>query len=525
MNIRETTPKSLSNHSSIRRPLSGSAPYGSILETIGDTPVVRLNKIGPEHINLYAKLEAFNPMASVKDRLALGVIEAAERSGALKPGMTVIEATSGNTGIGLAMVCAQKGYPLVIVMAESFSLERRKLMRFLGAKVILTPAAERGTGMLYAAERLAEKHGWFWTRQFQNEANADIHSATTAREIMSDFASAGLDYWVTGAGTGGTLKGVARVLKAESPHTKIIVAEPENSQIMNSDIRQKCHKDGSPARSHPNARAHPIQGWSPDFVPKLSMDAIDTGLVDRFVPVSGTLSLHLTRDLAIREGIFCGISGGATLAAALEVAETAPAGSRILTMIPDTGERYLSTILFDDIAEEMSDEERDIIESIPPMPRKAAPAKEDTAPDFGKEDADFINGVIDSSEEPVVMFGFEWCEFCWSVRKLFDKAGIAFRAIDVDSAEYRKADRGGRLLRALFDRTGRRTVPQIFVGGHFVGGASETLAAFNDRTLHDRLTGIGRPVGTNPVEDALSLLPRWARRPASTHDRSQPGGS
>src|SRR5476651_1658493 len=231
--------------------------YQNILETIGNTPVVRINKLGPSGINLFAKLEAFNPLGSVKDRLALGVIEAAEKSGELKPGQTVIEATSGNTGIGLAMVCAAKGYPLVLTMAEPFSVERRKLMRFLGAKVVITPAAERAVGMIKKTEELAEAHGWFMTRQFENEANADIHSRTTAREIIDDFAGERLDYWVTGYGTGGTLKGVARVLAKERPDTKIIVCEPTDAQLLGSGIEQARKPDGSPAAPHPTFKPHP----------------------------------------------------------------------------------------------------------------------------------------------------------------------------------------------------------------------------------------------------------------------------
>ena len=261
------------------------ARYDSILETVGNTPAVRINNLAPEGVNLYAKLEAFNPLGSVKDRLALGVIEDAERRGLLKPGQTVIEATSGNTGIGLAMVCAQKGYPLVIVMAEAFSVERRKLMRFLGAKVVLTPAAERGMGMLKKVNELAAKHGWFVCNQFDNEANADFHSRTTAREILADFADTGLDYWVTGAGTGGTLKGVSRVLKAESPKTQIILCEPDNAQVLGSGIGQLRGVDGKPLESHPTARPHPMQGWSPDFIPKLTEDALKASHADRIVAV------------------------------------------------------------------------------------------------------------------------------------------------------------------------------------------------------------------------------------------------
>ena len=248
--------------------------FENILETVGRTPVVKVAKLAPAGVELFVKLEAFNPLGSVKDRLALGVIEAAERNGELKPGQTVIEATSGNTGIGLAMVCARKGYPLVVTMAENFSVERRKLMRFLGAKVVLTPAAEKGTGMVAKALELAQTHGWFLCRQFENEANPDFHSRTTAVEILEDFAGDRLDYWVTGTGTGGTLKGVARVLKKERPETRIIVCEPDNSPLLGSGIRQPRGPDGSPSESHPFFRPHLMQGWTPDFIPKLVEDAV-----------------------------------------------------------------------------------------------------------------------------------------------------------------------------------------------------------------------------------------------------------
>jgi cysteine synthase A len=250
------------------------ARFANILETVGNTPVVKVAKLAPPGIDLYVKIEAFNPLGSVKDRLALGVIEDAERRGALKPGQTVVEATSGNTGIGLAMVCAQKGYPLVVTMAESFSVERRRLMRFLGAKVVLTPPPAGGTGMVVKAVELAEKHGWFLTRQFENEANADFHSRTTAREIVDDFAGDRLDFWVTGFGTGGTLKGVARVLAKERPETRIVLAEPADAPLVSSGTRQERNADGTPAARHPAWKPHPIQGWSPDFIPKLAGDAI-----------------------------------------------------------------------------------------------------------------------------------------------------------------------------------------------------------------------------------------------------------
>ena len=348
--------------------------FKSILETVGRTPVVRIKKLGPKHVNVFAKLEAFNPMGSVKDRLALGVIEAAERSGALKPGQTVVEATSGNTGIGLAMVCAEKDYPLVVTMAESFSVERRKLMRFLGARVVLTPASEKGSGMLAKAVELADRHGWFLCRQFENEANADIHSRTTAREILEAFSDAPLDYWVTGVGTGGTLKGVARVLKQARPGIRIAVAEPDNARILSSGLRQKRAADGGPGESHPHFRPHLMQGWTPDFIAKLAEEALDHGLVDEIVPVKGGEAIRLARALARSEGIFAGISAGATLAGALELAARAAPGTNILCMLPDTGERYLSTPLFEDILADMSAEEIEISRSTPGFRFDAATA-------------------------------------------------------------------------------------------------------------------------------------------------------
>jgi cysteine synthase A len=339
--------------------------YENILETIGNTPIVRINKLGPKGINLFAKAESFNPLSSVKDRLALGVIEAAEKSGDLKPGQTVVEATSGNTGIGLAMVCAAKGYPFVCVMAESFSIERRKIMRFLGTKVVLTPASEKGSGMINKAKELAAEHGWYLTRQFENEANADMHTRTTAVEILNDFADAQLDYWVTGFGTGGTLKGVGRVLKKESPATKIILCEPDNAQLLASGVAQERNDDGSPAASHPSFSPHPMQGWTPDFVPLLTEDALGLHLADRILPVNGKDALKASRDLARQEGIFAGISSGATLAGALQICAEAPEGANVLCMLPDTGERYLSTPLFDDIEVEMDADEAEISRSTP----------------------------------------------------------------------------------------------------------------------------------------------------------------
>jgi cysteine synthase A len=347
--------------------------YQSILETVGNTPVVKINRLGPKGVNLYVKVEAFNPLGSVKDRLALGVIEAAEKSGELKPGQTVIEATSGNTGIGLAMVCAAKGYPLVITMAESFSVERRKLMRFLGAKVILTPAAERAVGMINKAVELAKANGWYLTRQFENEANPEIHSRTTAREILADFAGEKLDYWVTGYGTGGTLNGVARVLAKESPDTKIIVCEPTDAQLLGSGIEQSRNPDGSPAAAHPTFKPHPMQGWTPDFIPKITGDAVAMKVIDRLIPIPGPEAMRCSQELATKEGIFVGITSGATFAGALKIAAEAKPGTNILCMLPDTGERYLSTPLFADVAADMNEEELNISRSTPGAQLKTNP--------------------------------------------------------------------------------------------------------------------------------------------------------
>jgi cysteine synthase A len=352
------------------------AKFANILETIGNTPVVKVDKLAPKGINLYVKIEAFNPLGSVKDRLALGVIEDAERKGLLKPGQTVIEATSGNTGIGLAMVCAQKGYPLVVTMAESFSVERRKLMRFLGAKVVLTPAPAGGTGMVAKAVELAKTHGWFLTRQFENEANADIHSRTTAREILADFTGERLDYWVTGFGTGGTLKGVARVLEQERPETRIVLVEPTDAPLVTSGTRQERNQDGSPAARHPAWKPHPIQGWSPDFIPKLAGDAVETGRIHRVITVTPPEAMRWSRQLAATEGIFVGISAGGTFAAAMEVAAGASPGSTVLCMLPDTGERYLTTPLFADVPADMTADEAAILHSTPtfaPQPAAALP--------------------------------------------------------------------------------------------------------------------------------------------------------
>ena len=491
--------------------------FESILETIGRTPVVRIKKLAPPHVQLYVKVEAFNPMVSVKDRLALGVIEDAERSGRLRPGQTVIEATSGNTGIGLAMVCAEKGYPLVVTMSENFSVERRKLMRFLGAKVVLTPAALKGSGMLAKAIELSEQHGWFLCRQFENEANADMHSRTTAPEILAAFEGKRLDYFVTGYGTGGTLKGVARILRKARPETQLIVCEPDNSQVLGSGIAQPRHADGSPAGSHPSFRPHLMQGWSPDFIPKLTADAVALGLIDRIVPVNGARALELSRELARQEGILSGISGGATLAAALEVCAEAPPGSTVLCMLPDTGERYLSTPLFADIPADMTAEELAISRSTPNYrfdvaappapPPAAAPAATPSA--VSPEAAEFVTRVVGDARQPVVMFALEWCEFCWAVRKMFARNGIAYRSVDLDSVEYQKDDRGGKIRAALTARTSMATIPQIFVGGEFIGGCTDVFDAYKAGRLQGLLDKHQAPYDRSLNVDPYSFLPTW----------------
>jgi cysteine synthase A len=488
--------------------------FNSILEAVGRTPVVRINKLGPQRINLYVKLESFNPMGSVKDRLALGVIEDAERSGRLRPGQTVIEATSGNTGIGLAMVCAQKGYPLVVVMGENFSVERRRLMRFLGAKVVLTPAALRGTGMLGKAIELAEKHGWFLCRQFENEANANMHSRTTAQEILEDFAGERLDYWVTGVGTGGTLKGVARVLKAQRPETKIIVCEPDNSQVLGSGIPQSRRADGTPAASHPIARPHPVQGIGADFIPKLTEDAVAEQWVDRIVPINGGEAMRLAQELARQEGIFVGISSGAAFAAALKICEEAPHGATVLCMLPDTGERYQSTPLFADIPTEMTDEEIAIAQSTPNFRFDAPPPPPTPQPTTAQIPVtaaaeEFVAGTISDPQQPVVMFALEWCEFCWSVRKLFAKAKVPYRSVDLDSVAYQKDNWGGQIRAALAERTSVNTIPQIFVSGVFVGGATDALDAWKQGRFQQLLNQSRVPYDTDAKIDPHSLLPTW----------------
>lgn len=483
--------------------------FNNILETIGKTPTIRLNKIGPKGVNIYVKVESFNPMGSVKDRLALGVVEDAERRGTLKPGQTVVEATSGNTGIGLAMVCAQKGYPLVITMAENFSVERRKMMRFLGAEVVLTPASEKGSGMLKKAEELAAEHGWWLAKQFENNANAEMHEKTTAVEILDDFSEIGLDYFVSGYGSGGTLNGISKVLKAKSPKTKIMAAEPDNSQVLGSGLAQPENA------SHPNFRPHLMQGWSPDFIPALIERTVDDNRIDAVIPVDGNFSLQCTHDLATKEGIFAGITAGATLAAALEIAKTAPECSNILCMVPDTGERYLTTPLFENIATEMTDAEIAISKSTPnyrfdvsaaPAPSPATPAASIVLDDAAIA---AVASNIANPDTKVVMFALEWCEFCWSVRKALKEYDIDFKSVDLDSVEYQDDNMGGKMRAALADKTGINTFPQIFIDGEFVGGCTELFDAIKDGSALDKMTKANVAFAADGKPDPYSFLPKW----------------
>jgi len=487
--------------------------YDSILQTIGGTPTVELQTLSSADVRVFAKLESFNPGGSIKDRLALAVIEQAERDGVLKPGQTVVEATSGNTGIGLAMVCAAKGYPLVIVMAESFSIERRRLMRFLGAKVVLTPAALKGSGMYRKALELAETHGWFLPRQFENEANARIHERTTGPEILRDFEGRRLDCVVVTAGTGGTLKGVARAIRRARPETRIVLAEAENANIVGSGLPQPPPLDGVP-QSHPRFQPHPLQGTTPDFISKLTQDAIDAGVIDEVAPVSGAEAMRLAREMAAREGILVGISSGAAVAAAARIAARSAAGSNVFCILADTGERYLSTPLFDHVGAEMSAEELEIAASTPssqfggpaPVPPPAAAGVASDADAAARLDALIASG-------PVVLFALEWCEFCWALRKLLDAASIPYADVALDAAALQANDLGLRLRRALTARTGVPTIPQLFIGGKHVGGCTDAFTGFKSGALQRDLAEAGvamkAPEGLVPE----SFLPGWLTKP------------
>jgi cysteine synthase A len=442
---------------------------------------------------------------------------------------------------GLAMVCAQRGYPLVLTMAESFSLERRKLLRFLGARVVLTPAGEKGSGMLNKATELAEKNGWFLCRQFENEANADVHTRTTAREILDDFDGERIHAFVTGFGTGGTLLGTARGLKAADASIRVVVAEPDNAPLLGSGVPQQRGAGGSVAASHPMFRPHLMQGWTPDFISRLTQTALDERLIDEIVPVNGNEAMRLARELARKEGIFVGTSSGATLAAALDVARRAPVGSRIVCMLPDTGERYLSTPLFQDIGVDMDEEELALSRSTPgnrfdapaavpssaaapgvapvampvaaavamPAPaRVAAPLGATVAPSSADPHAvAYVADLIDDNS--VVMFSLEWCEFCWAVRKLLARMGITFKSVDIDSAALQTDDLGTRIRAVLKARTGSPTIPQIWINGTHVGGATDLFGAIRDGRMQQLLAEAGIAVDPELDIDPAEFLPKW----------------
>ncbi|MEM8563787.1 MAG: pyridoxal-phosphate dependent enzyme [Pseudomonadota bacterium] len=485
--------------------------YENVLKLVGGTPLIKISKITDKEVNLWGKLEACNPMGSVKDRIALAMVESAERSGELRPGQTVIEATSGNTGIGLAMVCARKGYPLVVTMPENFSVERRKLLRFLGAKVVLTPAAEKGSGMIRKAEELAREHGYFLPRQFENQANAKIHYDATAQEIISDFLDEPLYAVVTGFGTGGTLLGIARAVRDYTPNTKVIVAEPDNAPVLASGVPQARNPDGGASESHPHFRPHLMQGWAPDFISALTQQAVDEKLIDEIVPVNGNDSIALTRDLACKEGIFVGTSAGATLAAAVKVADRAPQGANIVVMLPDTGERYLSTPLFDAIDQDMNEEELALSRSTPSCRFDDTPANVAQLPVNKKDEA--VASYFDQVLQPdsVVMFSLEWCEFCWTLRRYFDAAGIPFQSVDLDSVEMQKDDLGVALRSELRRRLGIGTIPQVFVGGQHVGGCSDVIEAYENGRMQRLLSECGVIDGRLRNISPADFLPAWVQ--------------
>lgn len=476
--------------------------HDSIIDTIGRTPIIKLQKLAPEGVNVYAKLESENPGGSVKDRLAYGIIEWAEKHGQIQPCQTVVEASSGNTGIGLAMVCASKGYPLVCVMSESFSVERRKLMRFFGAKVILTDPAHKGTGMVLKAKELAEKHGYFWPNQFENEANAWIHEQTTGPEILVAFEGKKLDHFVCAYGTGGTLLGVSRYLKQHSPDTKIHACEPSNAPMLYSGVPSVYAKGRPiPIEAHPVWRPHLFQGWATDFIPRLvgaaqkEIENIDV------IPVAGNDAMETSKALARKEGIFSGTSGGGIVSAALQLAESCPKGTNIVAIVPDTAERYLSTPLFADIPADMTEEEKELAASteseVPPPPG---------LPPVTEEAVVFVKEQI--AKDKIVVWMLEYCEFCWTLSRFLDRLGIEYTRIDIDNFKYAKDNMGNKYRAALCEYTDCKTFPQFFLNGKFVGGAVDACMMWKKGTLQPMLDEAN--VKYEGYEgDPFEFLPKW----------------
>jgi len=486
----------------VKNPLS-SHVHDSILTTIGATPVIKLNQLCSNRVNIFVKCEAFNPMGSVKDRLALGIMEWAERHNQIKPGQTVVEASSGNTGIGLAMVCAARGYPFVCVMSESFSIERRKLMRFLGAKVILTNPAHKGSGMVLKAKELASTHGWFLARQFENEANPWIHEHTTGPEILEAFHDTKLDAIVSAYGTGGTISGIGRVMRERSPDTKLIVCEPNNAPLLYSNIATEYEEDGTFKEPHPVWRPHLLQGWCPDFIPKIVDDARSEGLFDEIMHVGGNDAMEISKRLAQKEGIFTGPSGGGALWCALEHSKSLPDGSNVLAMLADTGERYLSTPLFQDISADMTEEEKQIAESC------ASPAPAQILlPKPTKEAKDFVEST--NKLHKITIWSLEYCEFCWTLFKLLDAIGVEYYVVNIDSFEFAKDNMGNKYRSALSKMTDCNTFPQMFIGGEFFGGAADACIKWKKGELQPLLEAQGFSTEFNGYNgDPFEFLPKW----------------
>ena len=388
------------------------------------------------------------------------------------------------------------------------------MIRFLGAKVILTPASDMGTGMIAKVNELVETHGWWQPSQFDNPANAEMHERTTAVEILDDFAEIGLDYWVTGFGTSGTLGGVSRALRQNSPDTKIMVCEPDNSQILGSGISQQRNPDGT-YQTHPNFRPHLMQGWSPNFIPRFAEEAIEANNIDELIPINGNFAIQCTMDLAQKEGIFVGTSSGATFAGALQIAETAPEGSNILCMLPDTGERYLSTPLFESIVEDMNADEIDISRSTPGyrFDVSTTPVDEPAEPEApGELDPAAIAevaSILEQNQDQVLMFSLEWCEFCWSVRKMLAACDIPYVTVDLDSVAFQDNDRGGKILAVLNQQNDWPTIPQIYVGGEFVGGATDLFDVGKAGELQPKLAARNIPYNETINRDPYSFLPAW----------------
>ena len=487
-----------------------SSIFHSIVETIGETPLIKLNSMAPEGVNVYLKCESENPGGSVKDRLALGMLEWAEKHGQIKAGQTVVEATSGNTGIGLALVCAARGYPLVAVMSESFSIERRKLMRFLGAKVVLTNPAHKGTGMVIKAKELAEKHGFFWPNQFENEANAWIHEQTTGPEIIDAMKESvkKLDHVVCAYGSGGTLLGLGRAFRKLSPETKLHVCEPSNAPMLYSGTRTRYPEGGKPSTSfdvpHPSWRPHLLQGWATDFIPKIVDTAMNEDIIASVVHADGSRAIETSKELAVKEGIFSGISGGGILACALDLAAKSAKGTNIVAILPDTGERYLSTPLFDGIPADMTEEERALAAS---TPSEAPPTP--GLPEKTPEATTFVKKQI--SENKVVVWSLEYCEFCWTLTRFLDVIKVPYERIDIDSFQFAIDNMGNKYRAALSSLTDCATFPQLFIDGKFLGGAVDACLMWKKNELQAVLdsAGLNKENFANYDGDPFEFLPKW----------------